>query len=39
MPTQGFREFYGSITEVPETIFQQNVELLSHEERKGPIIL
>jgi len=24
--TQGFQKFYGSITEVPETIFQQNVE-------------
>ena len=28
MLTQGFRKFYGSITEVPKTIFQQNVELL-----------
>jgi len=47
MLTQGFQKFYGIITEVPKTIFQQNVEvlasqlaqaswLLSQEERKGP---
>jgi len=46
MRTQVFQKFYGSITEVPETIFQQNVEvlaaqlaqaswLLSQGERKG----
>ena len=34
--TQGFGKFYGNNTKVLETIFQQNVELLSQEERKGP---
>jgi len=39
MFTQGFQKFYRSITEaleVLETIFEQNVELLSQEEKKGP---